>query len=640
MQKMRMKPLRRIILSIFLFIAMISVAPPGIWSQQQDLSKTEDFTGFQSSSFANDLPRAESTARIAAWSPDEGMGYIAVRYVYPDGYHQIDSEEYFKLVPEPAAGVVFGSTIKPKPVIKDGLKEYFDETTVILEFRTAEDAPVESLKVNALFQICDVDGVCLFPDSEFHEIPFSISDAALAADPELKEILEWSAQSSEYLLTAEASETGMESDSSISSNALLQSASASLNSLWIFLLLSLIGGILLNVMPCVLPLLSVKALGLVQQADSERKKILRHALIYVLGIEVSFWILAGIVVALQTSGRLIGWGFQFQSPAFVLSLIVVMWIFAFSLFDVFIIEAPRKGMEGASAAGLRGGYTGSFLTGVFAVFVATPCTAPFLGAALGFAFSQSPLVIFSTFSIIGIGFGIPYLLLGIWPRIIEKLPKPGAWMQTFKGVMGFLMLGSAVYLFTTFIQLAPASVNGVLWWLLILGFAAWIFGKVRQPGRKRALRILGQLAVVIVAVVSGFVFIDLSADGREGQITSQYSKIAKNEAIDFDEADILRRIDRGETIFLEFSAAWCTTCKINQRVINDDAVQKMMKEKKAVHIIADLTAYNETLTKWLADFGRAGVPLYVLYTKDEEPHIFPEFITVNMMLEKLEKIGS
>ncbi len=569
-------------------------------------------------SFSTDTPRAETSARLASWNPEEGIGLIAVGFVFPEGYHQIDDADFFTLKPEGAPGIIYGSTIKAKPLMVDGLASYYDETTMLLEFRTSPDVKASRLSLNALFQICNEEGTCLFPDSEQLFVDFNPAAPELKADPETAAILEWAAAT----------------DSAASGNTAAASPSTTATSLLIFLLMAFIGGILLNVMPCVLPLLSVKALNLVKQAGQDKKAILKHSWLYVAGIEVSFWILALIIILLQASGRLLGWGFQFQSPLFVLLLIAVIWIFALSMFDVFVIEAPQGSLSGASSAGSRGGYTGSFLTGIFAVLIATPCTAPLLGPALGFAFSQPPLVILTIFSLTGLGLGLPFLLLGIWPGIIKKMPKPGNWMNTFKEVMGFLLFGTAIYLFTTFAKLAPTALNGALWWMLFLGFSAWLLGRARNPLAKMWFRRFGQITALLIAVGSGFLFIDLSRTGTE-QITHTEGA----NYIVFDEADILSRIAADESIFLEFSAAWCTTCKINQRVIKDASIQSLMKERGITHIKGDLTSYDETLTRWLADFGRAGVPLYVIYNPGKEPVLLPELLSIEGFRKELEKIN-
>jgi thiol:disulfide interchange protein DsbD len=272
--------------------------------------------------------------------------------------------------------------------------------------------------------------------------------------------------------------------------------------------------------------------------------------------------------------------------------------------------------------------------------VATPCTAPFLGAALGFAFSQSPLIIWAIFSITGLGLGLPFLLLGFWPGVINRLPKPGAWMNTFKEMMGFLLLGTTVYLFTTFAQLAPAALNGAMWWMLFLAFAAWLLGKARSPLSSRAFRVLGQIAALVVVLISGFGLVDLRNTGSN-PVSGSNTAVSTGEAgetIPFVEEEILTLIADDEPVFLEFTASWCTTCKVNQRVFKDDKVRELMTAKGVTHVKGDLTAYDETMTRWLADFGRAGVPLYVLYRPGEEPHIFPELITVEGFTNELIKI--
>jgi len=198
-------------------------------------------------------------------------------------------------------------------------------------------------------------------------------------------------------------------------------------------------------MPCVLPLLSVKALNLIEQSSHDKSAIFKSSLLYGLGILVSFLALAFTVIVLKSSGELFGWGFQFQNPLFVLILLTIIFIFSLSLFDVFTINPPRKASDKAGSLRAGKSYGGSFLTGIFAVLVATPCTAPFMGAALGFAFSQTPLIIIVIFTSLSVGFALPFVLLGLFPALIKKIPKPGLWMNTFKEFMGFLLLGTVVY---------------------------------------------------------------------------------------------------------------------------------------------------------------------------------------------------
>ncbi len=634
---------RVIILAAAIWISALSF-PPSAEAQDEggftELSGPKISGGGTSPSlFKESLIRTETSARLSGWNPDSRTGTISVDYVFPKGYHQIDNNEVFTIIPESFPGLIFGSVMKGKPIWKDGSAEYHDETTLVIEFQAGDEIQEGELTVKALSQICDEKGTCLFPESQSHSIFFNPASSPVEPDEKTVSVLNWVSETGMQGISAAENMPGERNAPGTSEAAPngdhIADGGGVRSALWMFLLMAFAGGILLNIMPCVLPLLSVKALGLLRQAGEDRKSIWKHSWLYVAGIIASFWILAAVIVALQASGRLLGWGFQFQSPTFLLMMIAVIWIFALSLFDVFIIEPPRKGLEGASAAGSRGGYLGSFLTGIFAVLVATPCTAPLLGPALGFAFSQPPLVIFAVFGVTGLGLGLPFLLLGIWPTVLKRLPKPGNWMTTFKEIMGFLLLGTAVYLFTTFLKLSPGSGAGALWWLLFLGLASWLFGKARRPTSKKAFRITGQIAALIIAVLSGILLIEIPQETspRPSPLIGESDRV-----MPFNEDDVLRRIAGNEPVFLEFTASWCTTCKINRHVLNDPDVRSIMAEKGLAYIKGDLTAYNETLIRWLGEFGRAGVPLYVLYIPGEDPFIFPELLGKESFIRKLESI--
>jgi len=617
---------------IFFPLTFLLIAPVIVQSSHAQPSEVGEISVESPGFFSGGAKiRAKTSAILASWNPETLTGLVAVHYEYPEGYYQIDDPVYFTLKPEPAPGILFGSPLKARPVFKDGIAEYFDETTVLIDFRASQEARAQRLAIDALFRICNYQGICLFPDSELQYVNFDPAAPAIEPSEATLAILDWSTSEEDLLQTtaltgAGTGETGM-----------------ALSTVLLILLAALVGGVLLNIMPCVLPLLSVKALNLVNQAGQSRKAIWTHSLLYVAGIEASLFALAAIVIALQASGRLLGWGFQFQSPLFVLILIAIIWVFALSLFDVFIIEAPRG--NGRPGVAKRGSFWESFLTGVFAVLLAAPCTAPLLGTVLGFAFSQTPLMIIAIFGLIGLGFGFPFLLLGV--GLGEKLPKPGPWMNTFKEVMGFLLIGIAVYLFTTFIKLAPTAVGGALWWLLFLGFSAWLLGKARGPLVKSAFRFTGQIFALGIAVISGFLFVDLSNANETltEQGAAEFSQglggvnaQLEVDSIAFNEQEFQSLIAAGKPVFLEFSADWCTTCKINQRVIKHRKIRALMAQKGITHIKADLTAYDENLIRALASYGRASLPLYVLYRPKEEPHILPTFISVQRLRIEMEKI--
>ncbi|MCK4653011.1 MAG: protein-disulfide reductase, partial [Candidatus Cloacimonetes bacterium] len=287
---------------------------------------------------------------------------IEVTYSIPEGYHQSLQEDYFYIETEEIKGVTFEPTVYPEgKKDAEGNIEYYGTVTLIKKF-TIEDNfkdKIEQIKIYAGYQLCLDSGACLFPEEKEFSLP-------LKSEPVSPET----------------------------------SGTSPLNILK-YLLMAFIGGLILNIMPCVLPVLSIKAMSIVKQSQQDKKMIFKSSMAYTLGILASFIILAIIIVILKMSGEMVGWGFQFQSTGFVLALLIVIFVFALSLFDVFIIQVP--GMTAATKASSKGGLTGSFLSGIFAVLLATPCTAPLLGAALGFAFFQPPVMIFSIFILIGLG---------------------------------------------------------------------------------------------------------------------------------------------------------------------------------------------------------------------------------------------
>ncbi|HCX72293.1 MAG TPA: protein-disulfide reductase, partial [Candidatus Cloacimonas sp.] len=302
-------------------------------------------------------------------------GKILVTYSIPEGYHQTLQEDYFYIDVEPYPGLQFSDTIYPEGHLDaDGNTEYKGNTTLVKKFTVTGGFEPGQITIYAGYQFCEDSGACLFPEEK--EINLAIDETALpAAEPK---------PATSFPKTLQ------------------------------YLLMAFLGGIILNVMPCVLPVLSIKAMSLVKQSQQDRKHIFQGSMAYTLGILFSFIVLAAIIIILKTTGESVGWGFQFQSPGFVMALLIVIFVFALSLFDVFIIRAP--GMQVATKASSKGGLTGSFLSGIFAVLLATPCTAPLLGAALGFAFSQPPLMILAIFLLIGLGLAFPFIIIGIWPK--------------------------------------------------------------------------------------------------------------------------------------------------------------------------------------------------------------------------------
>jgi len=407
-----------------------------------------------------------------------------------------------------------------------------------------------------------------------------------------------------------------------------------------FLLFGFIGGIILNLMPCVLPVISLKIFGFIQQAGQSRQKILRSGIAFAIGIFAWFLALALLLIGLKGAGRDVTWGgFQFTNAYFVLALSVIVLVFALNLFGVFEISLPQGMTRGLLSTSERRDFLGSFFQGVFATVLATPCTAPFLGTALGFAFTQSPTIILAIFIAIAAGMSAPYLLLSAQPGWLRFLPKPGPWMLHLKQFMGFLLL--ATLLFLLYVLGAQRGLEGAIWascFLLVISIACWMKGAFAVPTASAAKRGLVLVLMLLLVFASGIYFIGdkfQSAKVASGDLQLRGGWQA------FTPERLQTELDQGRTVFVDFTAAWCLTCKFNEaNVLESQDVRDAFQRHGIVKLKADWTNGDPVITKLLQYFGRPGVPLYVLYPgKNEEPIVFPELLTKGMLLEKVETVG-
>jgi thiol:disulfide interchange protein len=407
-----------------------------------------------------------------------------------------------------------------------------------------------------------------------------------------------------------------------------------------FLLFGFLGGIILNLMPCVLPVISLKIFGFIQQAGQSRQKILRSGIAFTLGIFVWFIALALLLIALKTAGRDVTWGgFQFTNPYFVLVLSVIVLVFALNLFGVFEISLPQRFSRGLLSTSERKDNLGSFFQGVFATVLATPCTAPFLGTALGFAFSQSATIIFAIFIAIAAGMSAPYLLLSTQPAWLRFLPRPGAWMVHVKQFMGFLLL--ATLLFLLYVLGAQRGLEGAIWascFLLVISVACWMKGVFVVPTASAAKRSIVLMIMLVLVLGSGIYFI--GDKFHSANVASAGSQL-RGDWQGFAPDRLRAELEQGHTVFVDFTAAWCLTCKFNEAsVLESQDVREAFQRRGIVKMKADWTNGDPVITKLLRQFGRPGVPLYVLYPgKNEEPIVFPELLTKSMVLEKLETVA-
>lgn len=394
-------------------------------------------------------------------------------------------------------------------------------------------------------------------------------------------------------------------------------------------LAAFLGGIILNVMPCVFPVISLKVMSFVGLAGEDKRKVLAHSLVFALGILVFFWILTIAMLVLRSvGGEDIGWGVQLRYPGFVIGLIFVMVIVALSLFGVFEIGASMTAVGGDLAN--KSGYAGSFWSGALAVLLATPCTAPLMAPAIGFALAAPAPLMFLVFTSLGLGLAAPYFIFAIFPKLLDHLPAPGAWMETFKQLMGFPMLAVVVWL--TGVLSKQLDVAGLQWALtavLFVAIAGWIIGRFAGYDRSTAARNKARIAAALVFLLSVGIAWEATA-----------KKVAPS-SIDIAEVIAGHRAE-GKHVFVDFTAEWCITCKVNKRVaINTAAVQEAFKANNVEFVTADWTNEDPSITKVLAEFGRSGVPFYLLYPADtsKPPLRFGDgIITAGDILEAIEKL--
>ena len=401
------------------------------------------------------------------------------------------------------------------------------------------------------------------------------------------------------------------------------------------LLFGFLGGFILNLMPCVLPVISLKIFGFIQHAGDSRARIFGNGLAFTAGIFAWFLGLALLMIALKSAGHEITWAFQFTNPYFVVAMSAVVLVFALNLFGVFEITLPAAATTGLLGWSAREGYAGSFFQGVFATILATPCTAPYLGTALGFAFAQSAAIILLMFVAIAAGMSAPYLLLSAQPAWLRFVPRPGPWMVRVKQFMGFLLL--ATLLFLLWVIGVARGIDAAIWvsaFLLALSIACWMKGSFSVPTASRAQRSLVLVLMIVLVLGSGFYFI-----GQKFRAAKTASRLTTGDWIAFSPERLQTELAAGRTVFVDFTAAWCITCKFNEAsVLESAAVKSAFERYDVVKMKADWTTADPVITKTLKQFGRVGVPLYVLYpaATPNQPIVLPELLTQALVLNHLQ----
>jgi thiol:disulfide interchange protein DsbD len=385
-----------------------------------------------------------------------------------------------------------------------------------------------------------------------------------------------------------------------------------------------LGGLILNLMPCVLPVLSLKILSLVKEAAENPRTLFQHGLVFTGGVLASFWLLAGLLILLQAAGRHVGWGFQLQSPAFLIALAFLFFLFGLNLFGVFEIGTSLTGI--GESWRKRRGFAGSFSSGVLATVVATPCTAPFMGSALGYALSQPPWVSISIFISLGLGLSAPYLILCAHPAFLRFLPKPGAWMIALKRFLGFLLMATTAWLaWVLSLQAGQKSVLWLLGGLLTAGFGVWL------PGRRKVVAVCFIAAGLLISFPGTY---PEPAGAKKSFAPASRDQIAWEP---YSEERLLELQNQGRAVFINFTAAWCLTCQINERVaLRSPRVAEAFRRADIAALKADWTSQDDKIARALGSYGRNSIPLYVLHRKKGKPPIIlPELLTPAIVLEAL-----
>lgn len=517
----------------------------------------------------------------------------------------------------------------PKPF--KGKAEYTTSDGITLSFAPEEDMAIDSI-TNAWWFPVD-DGIIGNDSDQTLSVKDGlISVHALRGQQPIKDsfsgmlaLTDASGQTHHYSATAQLLGEATPVDSPIATQPANFDTSSSMASVSLLsaIMLAFIGGLILNVMPCVLPILSLKALSIAKKSGTQAGKVRAQGIAYTMGILVSFSAMAGLLLILQQTGHQIGWGFQLQSPAFVTALIYILFLVGLNLSGVF--EIPSS-FAGAGHKRTQGDSTSSsFFTGILATLVATPCTAPFMATALGFALSQDATSAMIIFLSLGFGLAFPLLLISFVPPLYRLLPKPGYWMIRFRQLIAFPIYASVAWLVWVLAQQVGAyGLAYALAGICIIAFAAWLLPLIR--GFFHLLLLIATLAAVAVTI-----------DRQSPEDTASGSKSMPTVGEVFTPELLQSYREQGIPVMVDATAAWCLTCKVNERVaLNDESVKQAFKEKNVHLLVADWTNRDETITRYLASFNRSGVPIYVYYAPLKNPVILPQLLTPAIIREAIQ----
>lgn len=407
----------------------------------------------------------------------------------------------------------------------------------------------------------------------------------------------------------------------------------------VILLIAVLGGFILNFMPCVLPVLSIKVLSVLKHGGGHEREAKESFLWSALGIISSFLVLAAIITGLKTIGMEVGWGFQFQEPNFIIFIVLLLVLFACNMWDIFEIKLPQSlgGAFGDMMEDNRHSKLGSFLSGAFAALLATPCSAPFVGTASGFAISAGGIEIFAVFAAMGFGLALPFVAFAINPSMVKALPKPGVWMLKLKKILGLLLVATSVWLLWVLsMQIGQTGALFIALICIAMIVFLWACTKVVPHSMGQVMA----AAVIVLSVLAFMVPEKFHVSAKSGD-SSPSTKVSGLEWEEFDEDKITAYVKQGRTVFVEVTADWCLTCKANRLfVVQSEDVQKTFADNKVILMEGDWTNRNDKIRNYLKKFGRYGIPFNAVYgPASPDGAVLPELLTTSIVKEAVEKSG-
>lgn len=399
------------------------------------------------------------------------------------------------------------------------------------------------------------------------------------------------------------------------------------------MLAAFVGGIILNFMPCVFPIISLKALGLLRHSE-DSSQTRKEGLGFLLGTVVTMMILAGILLALRAGGTAVGWGFQLQSPLVIAILSLVILGAALNLLGIF--EVGLRLQRAGEITIERGAFLRAALTGALSIVVATPCAAPFMAGAIGYALVQPPAVSLAIFFALALGFAAPFSLISLFPQLGKWLPRPGVWMSTLKQGLSFPMFGAYCWLVWVLVQQSGVTALAAIFTAsVVLGFAAWLYG-IAQKRSFTGQRYKALLATSIVFACAAILPLPTVVQNSSAAPIAQVSEMK------WTPASVADNRGHGKAIFVDFTASWCITCQVNERTtLSTQAVKQAFTETGALYMVADSTKFNADIDEALNNLGQGSLPLYVLYPADgSAPEILPQVLTPSIVINALTKASA